>query len=217
MIVAGVLFLLAQFDLISLTNWWALFILLPALSSLVTSFELYRRSRRFSIPVRGSLIGGLLLLTTALMFLLNLSWAVYWPLFLIIPGLWMISNGIPERGGRYPFGRSIATWMIWTGAAVCILGIGFLLKFLGVCEPEAYVKNWWAFPILLPVIGGLIRIGQIFAEKKRLNLEAMANLLVIVSFGVVGAVALAASWNFLLPVLLIAGGVILLASRLAWK
>lgn len=217
LIAIGVIFLLAEMEVLSLDNWWALFILIPAFSSFFAAYELFRRSGRFSITVRGSLMSGLIILATALMFLLKADWGEWWSIYVILGGLWILSNGIPEPGRHHPMGKTISTWMISIGGSAFLLGLGFLLKNLGIFDPSSLVRTWWAVPIMLPVLGGLIRIVQIYSEKQRLNLDALANLVAILTFLSVGIVALTASWTVLLPVLLIGAGVLLLASRLAWK
>lgn len=69
------------------TNWWAVFILIPALFSLNRAWQSYRNHHRLTAGGRSSLIGGLLILTVALIFLLNLDWGVVWPVFIIIIGI----------------------------------------------------------------------------------------------------------------------------------
>ena len=67
-----------------LTNWWAVFILIPALFNLNRAWQSYRRHGRLTRGGRSSLVGGLLILTVALIFLLGLDWGVFWPVFIII-------------------------------------------------------------------------------------------------------------------------------------
>jgi cation transport ATPase len=88
LIALGGLFLLSNFlPGFNLTNWWAVFILIPALFSLNRAWQSYRRNGRLTRGGRSSLIGGLLILTVALIFLLGLNWGVVWPVFIIIAGL----------------------------------------------------------------------------------------------------------------------------------
>lgn len=68
-------------------NWWALFILLPALASLNRAWEIYRAQGQANEAMRGPLVGGLVLLLAAAIFLFDLSWGTLWPLFLILFGL----------------------------------------------------------------------------------------------------------------------------------
>lgn len=70
-----------------LTNWWAVFILIPALFNLNRAWQSYRRHGRLTRGGRSALVGGLLILTVALIFLLGLDWGVVWPVFIIIAGI----------------------------------------------------------------------------------------------------------------------------------
>jgi len=87
LILLGAVFLLQNFDLIRLHNWWALFILIPALVNFATAYNLYRRDGRLTGAVYGALTGGLILLLVASVFLLGLDWGMVWPVFLILIGL----------------------------------------------------------------------------------------------------------------------------------
>ena len=88
LIVLGGLFLLSNFlPGTFVTNWWAVFILIPALYSLNRARRSYSEHGRLTSRGRSSLIGGLLILTVALIFLLGLDWGVVWPVFIIIVGL----------------------------------------------------------------------------------------------------------------------------------
>ena len=95
LIVIGVVFLLGNVSDFRLDNWWALFILIPAVASLGNAWREYRGSdRRFTGSVRGSLVGGLILLVVTGIFLFNLDWGRVWPVFVIIAGLGALLAGI---------------------------------------------------------------------------------------------------------------------------
>ncbi len=87
LILIGVVFLVRNISGLSLDNWWALFILIPAITSLGNAWRTYRSSDRHSSAVRGSLVGGLMMLVVAMIFLFELDWGMIWPVFLIIAGL----------------------------------------------------------------------------------------------------------------------------------
>jgi hypothetical protein len=88
-IAVGIVFLLQNTGVISFGhwNWWALFILIPAVGSFATAFSIYRTEGKVSSSARGSLVGGFFLLAVAVMFLFDLDWGKWWPIFLIIAGL----------------------------------------------------------------------------------------------------------------------------------
>lgn len=90
LIVLGGLFLLRNtgtFD-IPLRNWWALFILIPALGSLDTARRMYRAAgNQLTPPARGSLLIGLVLLFVTAVFLFDLNWSLFGPILIILAGI----------------------------------------------------------------------------------------------------------------------------------
>jgi uncharacterized membrane protein len=94
LIFVGLVFLLQNVTSLSLGNWWAIFILIPAVASLGQAWRLYREQGRISSAVRGPLTGGLILVLVAVIFLFNLDWGKVWPLFLIIIGLGALLSGL---------------------------------------------------------------------------------------------------------------------------
>ena len=100
LIALGIIFLLqnAGLDIPLLRNWWALFILFPAVSSLARAWQAYQANgQRFTGRVSGSTIGGLALLLVSVTFLFGLSWSLIWPIFLILAGLGALIGGITSR------------------------------------------------------------------------------------------------------------------------
>ncbi len=100
LILVGAAFLLRNFGLFDwplFDNWWALFILIPAIASLGNAWRSYQAQGRLGGEVIGSLIGGLVLLCVALVFLLNLDWGAIWPIFLILGGLSILLRGMFSR------------------------------------------------------------------------------------------------------------------------
>lgn len=90
LILVGSYFLLRNVLGWEIDNWWALFILIPALFALGNGWQFYQADRRFSPRVTSSLTGGAFMLLVAFVFLLGLSWGTIWPVFLIIGGLGML-------------------------------------------------------------------------------------------------------------------------------
>lgn len=84
----GVIFLLNNFfDIQLINNWWALFILIPAVVNLNNAWQRYKEAGHWTEAAIGSLTGGLLIGTVAMIFLFELSWSLFWPVLLIILGL----------------------------------------------------------------------------------------------------------------------------------
>ena len=98
LIVLGVFFIIQHVAGFTLNNWWALFILIPAIGSLVTSFQMYvKNDRRFTAASRGPLIGGLLLVALSAVFLFGIPWAWAWPLFVILAGLGILLSSFEKK------------------------------------------------------------------------------------------------------------------------
>ena len=88
LIAVGLFFLLGNVFSVNLSgNWWAVFILIPAVYNLQRAWQAYQRDGHLSEKASSSLIGGLLIGTVAFIFLLDLSFGDWWPLFLIIVGI----------------------------------------------------------------------------------------------------------------------------------
>ena len=94
----GVVFLLRTVTGVELHNWWALFILIPAIGSLATAWQMFvRNGRRFTAASRGPLIGGLVLLAISAIFLFSIDWAIAWPFILIIAGAGVLLSAVRSR------------------------------------------------------------------------------------------------------------------------
>lgn len=92
LILLGLVFLLQNIGGFSFENWWAIFILIPALGSFASAWNSYQSSGGFTGAVRGSLVGGFFLTTIALIFLFNISFGLYWPVLLILGGLLILAT-----------------------------------------------------------------------------------------------------------------------------
>jgi hypothetical protein len=89
----GVIFLLQNAGALYLQNWWALFILIPALGSFATAYGAYRTNGgRLNSMVRGSIIGGLVFTAIAAAFLFELDLGLLLPAVLILAGVGMLLN-----------------------------------------------------------------------------------------------------------------------------
>lgn len=94
----GVYFLLGNFGynlaFFELYNWWAWLILLAAVVPLAEALERFRAVGSVDGGVIHSLLTAAVVVMVALMFLLDLSWARWWPVFVIYGGLCML---VPRR------------------------------------------------------------------------------------------------------------------------
>jgi len=94
LIVLGGLFLMRTMGTdIPLTNWWALFILIPAFGALSAAWRMYRQAdNRLTTAARSSLLVGLVLSLITFMFLFEISWTYVGPILIIVVGVAIILN-----------------------------------------------------------------------------------------------------------------------------
>lgn len=207
-IIGGIILLSQQFGWLGPRyNWWALFILIPALASLGGAFTAWQQTGKFNAAVRGGLGGGIVLLTLTFMFLLGLDWSVWWPLIVLASGLSIFLEGL---GGKEIEGvGGILNIGLWIGLGAMFLGSGYLLKNLEVFDIAAAfgAYNWWAVAILIPGIGAVL--GGLLSplQAKKFTGAAFGLTLFGLATIVVGIIAfLGISWNILGPALLILAG-----------
>jgi hypothetical protein len=97
LIALGVIFLLQNVRGVYLNNWWALFILIPALGSFADAWNAYRQQGRMNRRVRGAFISGCVLSLVTATFLFNWRWDVVLPVLLIVWGISLLLNSLlPE-------------------------------------------------------------------------------------------------------------------------
>jgi len=215
LIALGAIFLLQSLGLLGRNfNWWALFILIPAVSSFWAAWmAVSRGGGRFNAAARGSLGVGLIIFTVALMFLMSLDWGLWWPLMLIVPGIAIFINGFSDTA--QPDFKALTHMNWWIGAAVAGLGLAFVSDGLHVISLRALFGGfqWWGLFILLPGLGAFVNAFDAFSGNGRHLSPAVRGLLVAgVALAAVAAVALLGlPWNWLTPIILIATGLVLLA------
>lgn len=219
LILAGLFFLLRQFGRLSLDNWWALFILIPAFSSFAAAYRLYQREGRVTLGVLSGFSGGLLPLAVALIFLFDLSWENWWPILIILAGLsGLLGSFSLGRQGDPDVPRFVhqyRPWQGWIGLSALLLGLVFLLQNLTEWRASSVLPNWWALFILLPAVGGVLVTVRLYQEKGRFSGAVLGNLVATLTVALVGIVALLGlNWNLLAPIILIGAGLALLAGFL---
>ena len=97
LVVLGIVFLLQNLgsNNFFLNNWWALFILIPAIGAFERAMRMYRDAgNRFTRGVRSATISGSILLLITFVFLFNLDLSLLGPAILIIIGLSMLANSM---------------------------------------------------------------------------------------------------------------------------
>lgn len=90
LILVGGLFLLDTFNImnINMTNWWAIFILIPGLNMAVSGWRQYQRDG--STSSRNSGFWGLVLIIVAFTFFFNITWNFVFPAVLIAGGIYLL-------------------------------------------------------------------------------------------------------------------------------
>lgn len=214
----GVLALLREFGGLRLDNWWALFILIPSLLSIWSALETFWRDRALTHVVRDRLLGACYPAAVALIFLLGLSWAHFWPVFVILPGLQMISTALPLTEKDRSRGRATNVtlpWLGFTGVGAVALGLGFLGRNLGWFEPAAWPTNWWAVTLLAPAVGGLVSAVLLLISDGQFTGAVLASLAAAAVMAVPAVAALSNwRWDLVLPLGMMAAGIVLLAGYL---
>jgi len=101
-ITIGVLYMLYVNGILpSLANWWALFLLLPAVGTLSAAFGAYRHSGDFwSLEVIIPFLFGMFFLGLTAVFLFGLNFGLLWPLFLIAAGLLLLVGTLFGHASR---------------------------------------------------------------------------------------------------------------------
>ena len=96
LIILGGLFLTQNIGSnISLRNWWALFILIPAVGAIETGIRIYRHAgNQLTAPASGSLLVGGVLTVVTLGFLFNINWTFFGPALLILAGIGVLVNAM---------------------------------------------------------------------------------------------------------------------------
>jgi hypothetical protein len=94
LILLGIIFLAQNLGAFYLANWWALFILIPAVAAFAAAWNSYQANGRLTAAGRGSLIGGGIMTLIAAALLFGLDFGVLWPIFLIVGGLVVLLNAL---------------------------------------------------------------------------------------------------------------------------
>ena len=95
LIVLGGMFLMRSTGIldISLENWWALFILIPAIGAISASWRMFCEAGScLTNAARSSLLVGLVLTFITFMLLFEISWTYVGPILIIVVGIAIILN-----------------------------------------------------------------------------------------------------------------------------
>lgn len=219
LILLGVILLAQQVGNFSFHNWWALFILIPALSAFGSGFSMWLKDGRFHYGVFSTLWGGIFPLFVAIMFLFEMDWGVYWPVFIILGGFGMFLSGMPySRPADVKVPPALLKhrpWPLFIGLSATLLGLTFLFGRMGMIDPADLIPfdNWWGVFVLLASLGGIVTAIMLYIGKHS-NFLAMTNLVGGIIVALVGTIAVFdLDWRYMqyvTPIVLIGGGILLL-------
>lgn len=211
LISVGVFFLLNRLGLPVFKNWWAIFILIPGISSIGTLVEELSSGNGFRALLASSIMGILFPFTIAGMFLFDLSWAKLWPVFVILAGFSMFLTAFVKRGEPVGnFADNFRPWLVTWGLAVILFGGMLLLQNFGTL-PERFVSlRWWGVPILLAASGGVISAFFAMYVKKPVWIIGL-HLFTALILAMPGLFALLGiRVDIVLPLLVIAIGLVII-------
>ena len=98
LVIVGIVYLIQNFaGTPVLFNWWALFILIPAVGAFSSAWDQYQKHGNLTNGAIGSLIGGLVLTMIAATFLFGLSFGNIGPIILILAGVALLITALVPR------------------------------------------------------------------------------------------------------------------------
>ncbi len=163
-------------------NWWSGFILLPAILFFGLGRTMWSGNGRFAFLPRLSTGLGLIIATTAFMFLFGLNWEVWWPLMIVMPGVafWMLG------GTRSSVGvTAVLRLGRWLGFMMLLLGFTFLADQLNLVDLQAMFGSfhWWGFFIFIPGIGAFVEGLRVMRQSTWASMSLLFVGVWIVSSG----------------------------------
>jgi hypothetical protein len=118
---------------------------------------------------RGSVIGGIWLVSVGAVFLvqqvMGLPWSQAWPLFLVMAGVGTGASALVGLAGR-PIGAWSVIWaLVWPGIMIAV-GLLLFVDLAGLADVDALdlLLRWW--PAILIVIGVLILTGAVWPRGR---------------------------------------------------
>ena len=100
LILLGGLFLMQNLGTfqIPVNNWWALFILIPAIGAFERAVHYYNEANnQITSQVSSSALLGMVLTLVTLGFLFNIGWTYFGPVLIILAGLGILFNSMMKK------------------------------------------------------------------------------------------------------------------------
>jgi hypothetical protein len=94
----GLIFLAQNFGMNFPKNWWAVFILIPAIGSLMAAWRNYEASGgALTGAVVGPAVAGLIFVAMAVALFYGVNWGLFWPIILILVGAGVMARTMWRR------------------------------------------------------------------------------------------------------------------------
>jgi hypothetical protein len=216
LIITGAILFVQNLHIANFTfNWWALFIFIPVIGSLSSAWSQLRDEGYYSTRVGGNIGSAVFLGVVATILMFGMDWTLWWPLVVMAAGFSVLLTGIGRLSQIN--NRTLSAFARlsgWIGLGAIVLGLGFLVQTLPITSWQVYlIPRWWAVPILITGAGALVNMLVMFFQNgAHMNWAAWSMGLIAVFIIGIGILALfALDWNLLLPIVLIACGLVVLA------
>lgn len=170
------------------SNWWALFVALPAIVLLTLAGATARWSGGFHLVTRLLTGLGLIVLAAAGLFLLGFSWSLWWPVMVIVPGAALALAGWrPRDVTAHPNRTAVASVTRWTGLTVVLLGATLLAGMFGLVDLAAWTRrlNWWGVLMLIPAVGAVWTAVRLLVARRPITGVWMLVLAAVIAVAAV--------------------------------
>lgn len=187
-LIIGGFFLLRAFQIITIKNWWAIFIIIPAISSFGNLIEEISHKRPIALPLISSIAGILFSVMITLFFLFEWDWQKFAFYFILASGLILFQSGFIQSDDA--IGRLIAMlrpWIFSGGLAVIITGIA-LTQAYHLTSQQFY--RWLGVAILTFASAGVFQAWKINPQQKSKRFTIIINLLAAFLLSIPGFLAL---------------------------
>lgn len=181
LIVIGLFLILQRLGISGFKNWWAIFILIPSISSTGNLVREIRSAGGFHFSMASNVLGILFPAAVAFMFMFELDWGLYWPIFIMLAGVSMILTGfIGEDAPVGNFVRRYRPWLISWGSGVILFGVFYFINNIQKTNFQIFESRLLGIPILIASLGGIFSI--LFAQKLGVASKTFILLNLITTF-----------------------------------
>lgn len=182
--ILGGFFLLRGFHIITFRNWWAIFFIIPAISSIGNLIEEIARKQPIAFPLISSVAGILFSTLITLFFLYEWNWVNFAYYLILAAGFVLFQTGFIRSDDS--IGRFIAMmrfWLLSGGLAVMITGLT-LIQVTNLTTIQFY--KWFGVAIILFASGGVFQAWKIYAQRKSNKFAILGNLLAAIFIAIPG-------------------------------